>query len=452
RPWSRRAERMRRAGVSSFGISGTNAHVILEEAPPADPADTAATGSEVGAVSSAALCDEALPFVLSGKSESALAAQARRLAAHVEARPELALADVAHSLATTRTHFEQRAVVIAREHAALLASLQALGAGEPSVHAVMGRARSGEGKLAVLFTGQGSQRPQMGKGLYATFAVFREALDAVFSAFEGELGRPLREVMFAEEHSEEAALLDQTEFAQPALFALEVALYRLMSSWGVRPDMLVGHSIGEISAAHVAGVMSLADASKLVAARGRLMQGLPAGGAMLALSASEAELVPLLEQYTDRIDVAAVNGPQAVVVSGDEDAVLAVGGHFEAQGRRVSRLRVSHAFHSRRMEEMLEPFGRVVRDLQLRSPTVPIISNVTGKLATADELTTAEYWVLHARRTVRFYEAVQTLERTGTEIFLELGPQAVLSALGQEGLSEGAQGRARLWATLRKEQ
>jgi acyl transferase domain-containing protein/pimeloyl-ACP methyl ester carboxylesterase len=352
----------------------------------------------------------------------------------------------------TRTHFEQRAVVIAQERAALLASLQALAAGEPSAHAVMGRARSGEGKLAVLFTGQGSQRPQMGKGLYARFAVFREALDGVFSAFERELVRSLRDVMFAEEHSEEAALLDQTEFAQPALFALEVALYRLLSSWGVRPDMLVGHSIGEISAAHVAGVMSLADASKLVAARGRLMQGLPAGGAMLALSASEAELMPLLEHYAGCIDVAAVNGSQAVVVSGDEDAVLAVGRHFEAQGRRVSRLRVSHAFHSGRMEEMLEPFGRVVRDLQLRPPTVPIISNVTGMLATADELTTAEYWVLHARRTVRFYQAVQTLEQAGIERFVELGPQGVLSALVQEGLSEGAQERAGLWAALRKGQ
>ena len=175
------------------------------------------------------------------------------------------------------------------------------------------------------------------------------------------------------------------------------------------------------------------------------MQGLPAGGAMLALSASEAELVPLLEQYTDRIDVAAVNGPQAVVVSGDEDAVLAVGRHFEAQGRRVSRLRVSHAFHSRRMDEMLEPFGRDVRDLQLRSPTVPIISNVTGKLATADELRQPSTGFCTRAGRCGFMKRF-SLDRTGTEKFLELGPQAVLSALVQEGLSEGAQGRARLWA------
>src|SRR6202011_919537 len=207
-------------------------------------------------------------------------AQARRLAAHLEARPELSLADVAHSLAATRTHFDERGVVIAPDRAGLLGALQALAAGEPSAQAGVGRAKSGGGKLAVLFTGQGSQRPQMSKALYETFAVFREALDAVFVAFEGELARPLREVVWAEEHSEASALLEQTAFAQPALFALEVALYRLVSSWGVRPDMLVGHSIGEISAAHVAGVMSLADAGKLVAARGRLMQGLPAGGAM----------------------------------------------------------------------------------------------------------------------------------------------------------------------------
>ena len=444
-PW-RRNGRPRCAGVSSFGVSGTNAHVILEETP-----DSAAAGREAGAVLIAALSAGALPFVLSAKSESALAAQARRLAAHLEARPELPLGDVAHSLATTRTQFEQRGVVIARERVVLLAALQALAAGEPCAQAVTGRAGSGGRKLAVLFTGQGSQRPQMGKALYARFAVFREALDAVFGAFEGELARPLREVLFAEEHSADATLLDQTEFAQPALFALEVALYRLLSSWGVQPDMLVGHSIGEISAAHLAGVMSLADASKLVAARGRLMQELPAGGAMLALAVSEAELVPQLAQYAGRLDVAAVNGPHSVVVSGDEDAVLAVGRHFEAQGRRVSRLRVSHAFHSPRMEEMLEPFGRVVRDLQLRPPAVPIISNVSGAPASAEELTTAEYWVLHARRTVRFYQAVQTLERAGIETFLELGPQGVLSALVQEGLSEGAQGRARLWSALRKE-
>ena len=182
------------------------------------------------------------------------------------------------------------------------------------------------------------------------------------------------------------------------------------------------------------------------------MQALPEWGSDAgALQPSEAELTPLLEQYAGRIDVAAVNGPQSVVVSGDENAVLAVGRHFEAQGRRVSRLRVSHAFHSRRMEEMLEPFGRVVRDLQLRPPTLPIISNVSGTLASADELTTAEYWVLHVRRTVRFYQAVQTLERADIDTFFELGPQSVLSALVQEGLSQGAQGGARLWPALRKE-
>ena len=281
RPWLRNGH-VRRAGVSSFGVSGTNAHVILEECPAAEPEGSAAASSAAGAVPAAALCSGALPFVLSAKSEGALAAQARRLAAHLEASAELSLADVAHSLATTRAQFEQRAVVIAPERGPLLQALHALAAGEPSAHAVVGRAKSDGGKLAVLFTGQGSQRPQMGKALYERFAVFREALDGVFGAFEGELARPLREVLWAEERTEDAALLDQTAFAQPALFALEVALYRLVSSWGIRPDVLVGHSIGEISAAHVAGVMSLADASKLVAARGRLMQALPEGMRLFA--------------------------------------------------------------------------------------------------------------------------------------------------------------------------
>ena len=306
--------------------------------------------------------------MLSGKSESGLRRRRAGLRRTWQARPELSLGDVAYSLATTRTHFEQRGVVIAPERAGLLGALQALAAGEPAPPCGQWVAPGVVGaSWRCCSPGKAASGCRWARGFTRHLQCFAKRSMRCFGAFEGELARPLREVLWAEEHSEEAALLDQTEFAQPALFALEVALYRLVSSWGVRPDVLVGHSIGEISAAHVAGVMSLADASKLVAARGRLMQGLPAGGAMLAVAASEAELVPLLEPYAGRIDVAAVNGPQSVVVSGDEDAVLAVGRHFEAQGRRVSRLRVSHAFHSRRMEEMLEPFGRVVRGLRLRA-------------------------------------------------------------------------------------
>ncbi|HWL84921.1 MAG TPA: beta-ketoacyl synthase N-terminal-like domain-containing protein, partial [Polyangiaceae bacterium] len=418
--------RRRRAGVSSFGVSGTNAHVVIEEAPSrADPAPETRSGAG----------KSALPVLLSGKSEAALRAQAERLREHLEAHPDLELVDVAYSLATNHAQFEHRAAVVAHDRLALTGALETLAQGRLTASTVVGRSTGG-GKLAVLFTGQGSQRAGMGRALYDTFPVFHDVFDALCTHLDRELrleSRPaLHEVIFAAEDSEVAALLDQTVHTQTALFALEVALFRLVESWGLAPDLLLGHSIGELSAAHVAGVLSLQDACILVGARARLMQALPQHGAMFSVQGSEDDVLAVL---SGGAGIAALNGPSSTIVSGEESAVVEVARHFETLGRRTSRLRVSHAFHSQQMDGMLEAFGQVARGLTFHAPRIPIVSNVTGKLASASELGSAEYWVRHVRDTVRFLDGVRTLRAEGVSTFLELGPHGVLSGLGQEALS-----------------
>ncbi|WP_327313014.1 type I polyketide synthase [Streptomyces sp. NBC_01235] len=405
--------RSRRAGVSSFGISGTNAHVILEQAPYAEAVAT----DEARAVPGV------LPWVVSAAG-GGLPAQAEKLAAFVEAQPDLSLADAALALATTRTVLEHRAVVLAADRDDLLRGLRALAEGADAPGLIRG-AQTRAGKTALLFAGQGSQRLCMGRELYETYPVFAEAFDAV----DAELPFDLREVVFGED----ADLLNRTEFTQPALFALEVALFRLLESWGVRPDVLAGHSIGEIAAAHVAGVWSLSDACRLVAARGRLMQALPSGGAMVALQATEEEVLPLLG---DEVGIAAVNGPRAVVISGSAEAVEEIAGHFRAQGRKVTPLRVSRAFHSPLMEPMLADFRKVAESLSYERPKLPLVSTVTGEAATADELMSADYWVSHVRRPVRFADAVRALAGQGVGRCVELGPDGTLTALAQASLDD----------------
>ncbi|MFI6945111.1 type I polyketide synthase [Streptomyces sp. NPDC050422] len=397
---------VRRAGVSSFGISGTNAHVIVEEA----PAETGETAVRAGL--------PVVPWVVSAKTEQSLSAQAARLRERVVGEPETDAADIGLSLATTRTAFTHRAVVLGDRADALAA----LAGGEEHPGVVVGRARRG-GKTAFLFTGQGAQRVGMGHELYENFPVFAEAFDAVCAEVDAQLGRSLREVVWGED----AEALNATGFAQPALFAFEVALFRLVEAWGVTPDVVVGHSIGELAAAHVAGVLSLADAARLVVARGRLMQALPAGGAMVAVQASEAEVLPLL---TDGVGIAAVNGPLSVVVSGVEAAALAVGEHFAAAGRKTSRLAVSHAFHSALMEPMLEEFRAVAAGLSFAEPRIPVVSTVTGELSA--DWRSAEYWVDQVRRPVRFADALRSAEEWGARTFVEIGPDAVLTALGSD--------------------
>ncbi|QGV80132.1 type I polyketide synthase [Streptomyces ficellus] len=400
-PWPADADRIRRAGVSSLGVSGTNAHVIVEEAP---REEVLVSDTVVGRV---------VPWLVSARSPEALAAQAERLAAYVE-ESGVDVRDVAFSLATGRAALEQRAVVVGAGREQLMAGLA-------SARAV----RAVGGKSAFLFTGQGSQRLGMGRELYDAFPAFAKAFDAVTA----ELAPGLRDIVWGGD----AEALNRTEVTQPALFAVEVALFRLWESWGVRPDVVAGHSIGEIAAAHVAGVLSLPDAAKLVSARGHLMQALPADGAMVAVQAAEDEVLPHL---TDRVGIAAVNGPQSVVVSGAEDEVLAVKAHFEAKGRKATRLKVSHAFHSPLMEPMLDEFTRTVTQLTFNLPRIPFVSTLTGT-PVADEITDPAYWVRHVREAVRFADAVRALEADGVTRFVELGPDAVLTAMAQ-GALEGA--------------
>jgi polyketide synthase 12 len=427
----------RRAGVSSFGASGTNAHVILEEPPVLEDASRGAAverGSAAGGVELASGLD-VMPWVLSGRGEKALCAQAARLHTSLTDEPELPVGDVGVSL-IGRPAFERRAVVLGRGREELLDGLGALAAGETGGNVVEGVVREADGgELVLLFTGQGAQRVGMGRELYERFPLFREAFDEVCGQFDDLMGCSLRAVVFAGEGSPDAGLLDQTAFTQAGLFALEVALFRLVEGLGVRPDYLIGHSIGEIVAAFVAGVFSLEDVCRLVGARGRLMGELPQGGAMVAVRASESEALESLAGYEGRVALAGVNGPASVVLSGDAGAVSELAEVWVQRGRKVKRLSVSHAFHSPQMDGMLEEFRKVVERIAFSDPQIPVVSNVTGCLAGAGELCAAEYWVRHVRETVRFADGVRWLWGQGARSFVELGPEGVLSGMVEECLA-----------------
>ncbi|MFF5547615.1 type I polyketide synthase [Streptomyces olivaceoviridis] len=399
RPWPR-TDRPRRAGVSSFGISGTNVHTIIEEAPAQEPADAEPDAP-------------AVVWPLSARSAAALPAQAERLHAFLADRPELHPAAVARALGTRRTAFDHRAAVTGTDRDQLLAGLRALADGTPAPTAATGRARTGT-RTAFLFTGQGAQRLGMGLELRARYPVFADAFDAV----DARLGLDLAGVL----GGDDADAVHRTGYAQPALFAFEVALFRLLESFGVRPDVLAGHSVGEIAAAHVAGVLDLDDACTLVAARGRLMEALPEGGAMVAVQAGEEQVRPLLD---DRVGLAAVNGPSSVVLSGEEAAVLAAAEGFA----KTKRLTVSHAFHSLLMDGMLDAFRAVAEKLTFHQPRIPLVSTLTGRPADGEQLCDPGYWVRHVRETVRFADAVTALAASGVGRFVEVGPDAVLTGL-----------------------
>ncbi|MFF3784474.1 SDR family NAD(P)-dependent oxidoreductase [Streptomyces sp. NPDC001933] len=447
-------DRRRRVGVSSFGISGTNAHVVLEE-PPGDK-ETAAlcavagggaagigrVGSGVESECAARPGRAAVAFPVSARSVPGLRAQARRLYDHVAAAPDTSLADIGYSLATTRAALEHRAVVVARDRAELLGSLRAVAEGGNRSGVHTGTSRH-HGSTAFLFTGQGSQRSGMGRELYESrdlYPAFARSLDECCALLDPLLPVPLRDVMFAGPGTEKGALLDTTRFAQPALFALETALFRQFEAWGVRPGLVAGHSVGEVAAAHAAGVLSLADACTLVAARGRLMDALPPGGAMAAVAAGADEVAGHLSAAGSAVEIAAVNGPASVVVSGDASAVREVAAHFRERGRSVTPLRVGHAFHSARMEPVLAEFADVVGRLSFAAPQLPLITAVPGRAATAEEVCAPEFWVDHVRRPVRFADSVAYLGEQGAAHYVELGPDGVLTGLVRDCLSASGPG------------
>ena len=430
RPWPATG-RPRRSAVSSFGLSGTNAHVIIEEPPAAEPP----AGEPVAPITEAVAL---LP--LSAKSPDALRGQAGRLASYLAAHPERELSGVARALTGTRSTFDHRAVLVAADRDEAIAALAAHAQGESSASVIAGRRSTG--RLAVMFTGQGSQRAGMGRDLHAEFPAYREAFDTVCAALDkalaGHVPHPVADVVLADPDTDLAAQLNRTVYTQAGLFALEVALFRLVESWGVHPDFLTGHSVGELAAAHVSGLLALTDAATVVAARARLMQSLPIeGGAMIAVQATEAEVTPLL---TDRVDLAGINGPAAVVVSGDEADATRIADHFRALGRKTKRLQVSHAGHSPRMEPILAEFGDVLASVTFGRPTLPLVSTLTGGLAEVARLRDPKHWVEHVRRPVRFLDGIRALAEQGVTTFLELGPGGVLTAMGPHCLPDGGAG------------
>ncbi|AKT41310.1 type I polyketide synthase [Chondromyces crocatus] len=415
-PWPRGGQR-RIAGVSSFGFIGTNAHVIVEEAPASVKIDA---DSEV-------LTERPQLLSLSAKSEAALRVLAGRYAEQLAEEPSLRLEEVCFTANVGRAHLAHRLVTVASSTAMLCAELGAFAEGASPKGVLTGEARDqGELRVAFLFTGQGSQYAGMGRGLYTREPVFRETLDRCATLLEGQLPLPLLTVLFEEQTP---GLLDQTLYTQPALFSLQVALAALWRSWGLRPHAVLGHSVGELAAACVAGAFDLEEGLRLVVERARLMHVLPAGGAMAAVVADTAQVEQaLLAEAEGRAVIAAWNGPKEVVLSGDTDAVERTAQRLRAQGVRVQSLAVSHAFHSPRMLPALDALEHAASAITYRRPDVELVSNLTG--APLPELS-APYWRRHAREPVKFAEGVQALYDLGVRLFVEIGPQPTLLAMAQ---------------------
>ena len=430
KPWE---QSIRLAGVSSFGMSGSNVHLILQQAPEQVKPQTSLVPSK----------DYLEPPVhlltLSAKTVKALDDLANRYENHLESYPEQELADICYTANKGRSHFQHRLAVLATSKTELQEKLASFTVHQELVGLFSGQSPniSSQNKIAFLFTGQGSQYANMGWELYQTQPIFRQTLDKCDEILRTYLEKPLLEVLYPQltAVTENTSLIDQTAYTQPALFALEYALTQLWQSWGIKPDVVMGHSVGEYVAACVAGVFSLEDGLKLIANRGQLMQQLPAGGEMVSVLATESQVRESIKPYSSQVNIAAINGPESIVISGVGEAIQEICRDLEERGIKTKSLQVSHAFHSPLMEPMLENFAKVAQEITYHQPQISLISNLTGEQVTS-EIATPQYWVNHICQPVRFRDSIQTLQRQGYKLFLEIGPKPILLGMGCQCLSE----------------
>ncbi|NEO77837.1 type I polyketide synthase [Moorena sp. SIO4G3] len=417
----------RRVGVSSFGFGGVNAHVVLEE----PPEQVKSQKSKVDVLERPQQI-----LTLSGQTGKALRVLATKYQTYLQSKTESSLQDICFSANTGRTHFTERLAIVAKSNSDLQQKLADFIQDNEINGVVRGKAESQDKEIAFLFTGQGSQYVDMGRQLYDTQPTFHKIIDQCNEILKEYLEVPLLDVLYPQDSQNSSSnLLDQTAYTQPALFAIEYALFKLWESWGVKPSVVMGHSVGEYIAATVAGIFSLEDGLKLIAERGRLMQQLPPGGEMVSVMASESQVIEAIGNYSSKVTIAAINGPESIVISGESEAIASICSKLEVMGVKTKQLQVSHAFHSPLMEPMLAEFETVAQEVIYSQPQIPLISNVTGQKASS-EMTTAKYWVNHVRQPVKFAQSMITLNEQGYELFLEIGPKPILLGMGRQCLPE----------------